>query len=227
MWSSASSFFFISSNNLDFQAIHRRWNLMETSDVLITELWFHSEREYFSLRLFVWMSACLCAVVCPHILSFLQAVLFSSHTGCSNCTADIMRFCVHVCVFLLRGAVEPFVVRCSQDDNHPGRLIDSDQHCDHPSLWMEQLHLRWRPQAQVPLLTCAEKHYGLSEVNNLMITLDTSSPLWTFYDITPCISISLSFLIKLKWLTTDMENRLRMMYIFWRCSYNHRLSCLC
>lgn len=92
--------------------------------------------------------------------------------------------------------MEPFVVRRSQDDNHPGRLIDSDQHCDHPSLWMEQLHLRRRPQAQVPLLTCAQKHYGLSEVNHLMITLDTSTSLWTFDDITFCISKSLYYTCK-------------------------------
>lgn len=91
---------------------------------------------------------------------------------------------MHACVSLLRGAVEPFVVRRSQDDNHPGRLIDSDQHCDHPSLRMEQLHFRRRPQAEVPLLPCAEEHQRLSEVNHLMITLGTSPPLWTFDAIT-------------------------------------------
>lgn len=50
---------------------------------------------------------------------------------------------------------------------------------------MEQLHLRRRPQAEVPLLPGAEEHLRLSEVNHLMNTLGTSTSVWTTDTITP------------------------------------------
>lgn len=50
---------------------------------------------------------------------------------------------------------------------------------------MEQLHLRRRPQAEVPLLPGAEEHLGLSEVNHLMSTLGASTPAWTTDATTP------------------------------------------
>lgn len=85
---------------------------------------------------------------------------------------------------LRRGALEPVVMWCREDDNHSGCLNSSDQHCDHPSLGMEQFHLRRRPQAEVPLLHGAEEHHRLSEVPDLMSTLCTSPPRWTVRAIT-------------------------------------------
>lgn len=194
---------------------------METSDVFLIELWFHTEKEYF-------FSQALCLNICLFVfstLSLLQVVVslsevpLTAHDSWHN-----KRLCVPVCVFLLRGAVEPFVVRRSQDDNHPGRLIHSDQHCDHPSLWLEQLHFRRRPQAEVPLLPRAEEHQRLSEVNHLMITLDTSTLLWTFDAVTsnlrwahPALILQIVLIlfeirIKRSCFTTDTWNRIWIIY---------------
>lgn len=96
-----------------------------------------------------------------------------------NLTAlDSWRNWMFACPCLCRGAVEPVVLWRGENDNHPGRLNDSDQHCDHPSLGMEQLHLWWRPQAKVPLIPGAEEHHRLSEVRRPINTLSTSTPTW-------------------------------------------------
>lgn len=94
---------------------------------------------------------------------------------------------VFACGCRRRGAMEPVVMWRGEDDNHSGRLNNSDQHCDHPSLGMEQLHLRRRPQAEVPLLPGAEEHHRLSEVHHLMNTLGTSTPRWTTSAITSSV----------------------------------------
>lgn len=87
-----------------------------------------------------------------------------------------------------RGTMEPVVMWYCEDDNHSGRLNNSDQHCDHPSLRMEHIHLwRW-PQAEVPLLPGAEERHWLPEVGHLMNTLCTSAPRWTTRAITSSVS---------------------------------------
>lgn len=90
---------------------------------------------------------------------YLCRVALTAHDSWRNCA-----FFMPVSTRLRRGAVEPVVVWCGEDDNHQGRLNNSDQHCDHPSLGMEQLHLRRWPQTEVPLLHGAEEHLRLSEV---------------------------------------------------------------
>lgn len=84
-----------------------------------------------------------------------------------------------LCASPHRGSVEPVLMRCPEDDDHPGRLSNSDQHCDHPAVGMEQRHLRWWPQAQVPLLPGAEEHLRVSEVRRVMNTLGSSVTRWS------------------------------------------------
>lgn len=61
---------------------------------------------------------------------------------------------------------------------------------------MEQLHLRRRPQVEVPLLPGAEEHHRLSEVNHLMNTLGTSTPVWTAGAIALSVAFTLLLLCK-------------------------------
>lgn len=100
---------------------------------------------------------------------------------CLRCFVAVHRrvTCFPLCSSPHRGSVEPVIMRCPEDDNHSGRFRNSDQHCDHPALGMEQLHLRWWPQAQVTLLPGAEEHLRVSEVRCWMNTLGTSATRWS------------------------------------------------
>lgn len=126
-------------------------------------------------------------VLCEN-LSLLVFFLMceSTHTEQGVCM-PVFFMPVFACGYLRRGSLEPVVMWCREDDNHSGRLNNSDQHCDHPSLGMEQLHLRRRPQAEVPLLHGAEEHHRLSEVPHLMNTLCTSTSRWTIRAITSSV----------------------------------------
>lgn len=130
-----------------------------------------------------------------HMLWDIKKLVVSPLGFCINQRhrpADLTRgFCtcafftpVFVCRCPRRGAMEPVVMWRCEDDHHSGCLNNSNQHCDHPSLGMEQLHLwRW-PQAEVPLFPGAEEHVRLPEVCHWMNSLGASTSRWTAGGIT-------------------------------------------
>lgn len=200
------------ANNLSPEDILPGWNLMWMSDAVMVELLFHLWRGVFSLWFSVCasVSACLYVFIRGHIHThraikspscwYLCWVTLTAHDSWHNWrfACLFLSACVCVRVSLRRGAVEPVVVWRRQDDNHSGRLNDPDQHCDHPSLRMEQLHLRRWPQAEVPLFPGAEEHIRLPEVNHLMNTLGTSTPMWTTDAITSSWEWAHTLMLSLK-----------------------------